>query len=285
MISRKNIIQLVVLVVAVIGIILARVYFHQGTETKSPPTSNIPATPRMLTYTNPAYSIQYPTNWKKTQEKEEITFSSPLESSADTFQEKLSIGPLAGPSTNLDGFFKEYVDMLKKAAAVDNPSDTTLGGYPAHTVIFTVKPKDQPLLKMMQIFTQKGTKLYGITYRAEPDKYDANFATIQTMIGSFHFIISPEELEAFVTCLKDKKVTFYGASWCSHCTEQKELFEKSAKSLPYVECSTPGGKEQTANCKNKGIPGYPTWEFAGGSRVSGLMTLQDLAKKSGCTLS
>ena len=185
MISRKNIIQLVVLVVAVIGIILARVYFHQGTETKSPPTSNIPATPRMLTYTNPAYSIQYPTNWKKTQEKEEITFSSPLESSADTFQEKLSIGPLAGPSTNLDGFFKEYVDMLKKAAAVDNPSDTTLGGYPAHTVIFTVKPKDQPLLKMMQIFTQKGTKLYGITYRAEPDKYDANFATIQTMLQSF----------------------------------------------------------------------------------------------------
>ncbi len=43
----------------------------------------------------------------------------------------------------------------------------------------------------------------------------------------------------FATCIKDSGAKFYGAFWCSHCQEQKAMFGKSSKLLPYVECSTP----------------------------------------------
>lgn len=95
---------------------------------------------------------------------------------------------------------------------------------------------------------------------------------------------SGPNLDAFVQCLKDKKVIFYGAYWCPHCQNQKKLFGSSAKNLPYVECSNPAGTGQTKECDDKQIKGYPTWEFPDGSRVSGEMTLSDLSAKSGCSL-
>lgn len=95
---------------------------------------------------------------------------------------------------------------------------------------------------------------------------------------------STGELDSFATCLKDKKATFYGAFWCPHCQNQKALFGTSVKKLPYVECSTPDGKDQTQICKDKKVSGYPTWEFADGSRESGEQTLAGLATKTGCQL-
>ncbi|MEI6711997.1 MAG: hypothetical protein WCK88_07725 [bacterium] len=38
-------------------------------------------------------------------------------------------------------------------------------------------------------------------------------------------------------CLKEKKVVMFGASWCPHCAEQKKMFGRSAKDMPYFECS------------------------------------------------
>src|ERR687892_1731037 len=53
---------------------------------------------------------------------------------------------------------------------------------------------------------------------------------------------------------------FYGASWCPHCTEQKQLFGESARRLPYVECSVGGpGTRQTAVCQEARVQNYPTW--------------------------
>lgn len=94
----------------------------------------------------------------------------------------------------------------------------------------------------------------------------------------------PGKLDDFARCLEDKGATFYGAFWCPHCQSQKELFEKSEKLLSYVECSTPDGKGQLPICKQKKIEGYPTWEFADGSRETGEVPLQTLADKSGCQL-
>lgn len=91
-------------------------------------------------------------------------------------------------------------------------------------------------------------------------------------------------LDTFAKCLKDSGATFYGASWCSHCQNQKEDFGSSAKYLPYVECSTPDGRGQTQKCKNDGITGYPTWKFADGSSLSGEVKLEVLAQKANCQL-
>lgn len=57
---------------------------------------------------------------------------------------------------------------------------------------------------------------------------------------------------------------FYGAYWCSHCYDQKQAFGKQAmQRIPYVECSREGKNEQAGLCKEKKIPGYPTWEISG----------------------
>ena len=75
-------------------------------------------------------------------------------------------------------------------------------------------------------------------------------------------------------------VVFYGAYWCPHCREQKDLFGSAAALLPYVECDPRGANPQPARCVARGIRVYPTWEF-GGQLVEGVLTLDDLARRSG----
>ncbi len=95
----------------------------------------------------------------------------------------------------------------------------------------------------------------------------------------------PGELDGLAQCLKDKGVTFYGAFWCPHCQAEKAAFGRSARLLPYVECSTPDTQGQTQICIDKKVTGYPTWVFPDGTRQEGEMTPQELADKAGCTLS
>jgi hypothetical protein len=90
--------------------------------------------------------------------------------------------------------------------------------------------------------------------------------------------------DQFAQCLKDKGATFYGAFWCPHCQATKKLFGSSVHLLPYVECSTADASGQTQICIDKKITGYPTWEFADGSRLNGEIPLATLAEKTGCTL-
>lgn len=94
----------------------------------------------------------------------------------------------------------------------------------------------------------------------------------------------PSKYDSFAVCLKDKGAVFYGAFWCQHCQAQKKLFGSSQKLLPYVECSLASGQGQIQACIDKKIEGYPTWEFADGSRLSGELTLQQLADKTSCLL-
>lgn len=73
---------------------------------------------------------------------------------------------------------------------------------------------------------------------------------------------------------------FYGASWCPHCSEQKELFGPSSNRVPYIECS-PGGPRapQAQICNDAGIKTYPTW-IINGQRYSGTQSLDSLAQFS-----
>lgn len=94
----------------------------------------------------------------------------------------------------------------------------------------------------------------------------------------------PGKYDSFATCLKDKGATFYGAFWCPHCQATKKLFGSSQKFLPYVECSTADGTGQTQACIDKKVSTYPTWVFADGTRLTGELTLQELADKTSCVL-
>lgn len=94
---------------------------------------------------------------------------------------------------------------------------------------------------------------------------------------------TPGKLDTFAQCLGEKGAIFYGAFWCPHCQEQKALFGKSKTKLPYVECSQPNRK-QNQTCNDKEVKSYPTWDFADGSRETGLLSLETLAQKTSCPL-
>jgi hypothetical protein len=106
--------------------------------------------------------------------------------------------------------------------------------------------------------------------------------------ASFYFFVGAAakagSLEGFAECLRDKHAVFYGAFWCPHCQQQKALFGAAQRRLPYVECSTPDGRDELPFCLSKGIHEYPTWEFADGSREIEVLSLSRLAEKTGCPL-
>ena len=80
--------------------------------------------------------------------------------------------------------------------------------------------------------------------------------------------------------LTAQNATMYGAFWCPHCADQKELFGKAVKYLPYVECDPDGEDPQPQLCRDKNIAGYPTWEIDG-EFYPGTRSLQELARLSG----
>lgn len=102
--------------------------------------------------------------------------------------------------------------------------------------------------------------------------------------GVLWYSNKPGQYDTFASCIKDSGAKFFGAFWCPHCQEQKALFGKSAKLLPYIECSTPSGDSQTQICKDNDIASYPTWEFPGSGRVTGVLSFAELASSTSCTI-
>ncbi|MBD1913591.1 vitamin K epoxide reductase family protein [Leptolyngbya sp. FACHB-8] len=76
----------------------------------------------------------------------------------------------------------------------------------------------------------------------------------------------------------------FGAYWCPHCHEQKELFGRQAfAKINYVECDPEGANSQTDLCRSiPEVQGYPSWEI-NGQYYSGRQSLQRLAELSGYT--
>jgi hypothetical protein len=79
----------------------------------------------------------------------------------------------------------------------------------------------------------------------------------------------------------------YGAFWCPHCYDQKQLFGKEATELlkteeVYTECDPQGVSPNPKACTDAGIKGFPTWIIKG-QTVSGTQTLEKLAELSGYT--
>jgi uncharacterized membrane protein len=93
----------------------------------------------------------------------------------------------------------------------------------------------------------------------------------------------PEDpmIRALAEHLAEEGARFYGASWCSHCQEQKRLFGASASRLPYIECS-PAGRNapQAPSCTRAGVNSYPTWVIDGRATVGEVLSLAQLAAAS-----
>jgi len=92
------------------------------------------------------------------------------------------------------------------------------------------------------------------------------------------------QLDAFAQCLGTKGAKMYGAFWCPHCAEQKELFGSSFDYAPYIECGIKGSRNIAQVCTDANVKNFPTWVFADGSRVVGKHDLDFLSQATGCPL-
>jgi uncharacterized membrane protein len=89
------------------------------------------------------------------------------------------------------------------------------------------------------------------------------------------------QLRELAEHLSARGAKFYGASWCPHCQQQKDLFGAAGSFLPYVECSPHGSKAPRATaCEVQDINNYPTW-IIDGRRIERVLPVAALATISG----
>jgi hypothetical protein len=90
--------------------------------------------------------------------------------------------------------------------------------------------------------------------------------------------------DAFAQCLATKGAKMYGLYWCPHCIEQKEMFGESFHSVPYVECAIKGTSELAPQCKIAGVKLFPSWQFGMDPPKEGVLSMEALSGKTGCSL-
>ena len=90
--------------------------------------------------------------------------------------------------------------------------------------------------------------------------------------------------DSFAKCLATKQAKMYGLYWCPHCIEQKEMFGEAFHYVPYQECAIKGSSEEAAVCKIAGVKLFPSWQFAGEQPKEGVLSLEALSDKTGCSL-
>ncbi|MGI0489796.1 hypothetical protein ACN4EK_30645 [Pantanalinema rosaneae CENA516] len=89
-------------------------------------------------------------------------------------------------------------------------------------------------------------------------------------------------IDALAKHLQQIGAKMYGAYWCPHCQQQKELFGSPTFSryINYIECDPRGQNAKPNLCRAAKIGGYPTWEI-NGKFYPGTQSLKSLAKWSG----
>lgn len=93
------------------------------------------------------------------------------------------------------------------------------------------------------------------------------------------------EYDAFAKCLASKQAKMYGLYWCPHCADQKAMFGDSFQYVPYVECAIKGVPHELApECKAAGAKLFPSWQFGTDPPKEGVLSLQQLSEKTGCSL-
>ncbi|GJN30193.1 hypothetical protein PR202_gb18482 [Eleusine coracana subsp. coracana] len=107
--------------------------------------------------------------------------------------------------------------------------------------------------------------------------YDNHSLCLASLLYADDFVLEPYETEittesspfaiSLAKHLHSIGAKMYGAFWCSHCNEQKQMFGREATEiLDYVECFPNGagkGKKMASECAAAGLEGFPTWFING----------------------
>lgn len=81
-------------------------------------------------------------------------------------------------------------------------------------------------------------------------------------------------------CLTEKGVKMYGATTCSACITQKNMFGTAIEFIDVVECDQEGQQE----CTDMAIKVTPTW-IINNIKYDGVLSLEGLAELAGCEYS
>lgn len=90
--------------------------------------------------------------------------------------------------------------------------------------------------------------------------------------------------DEFAKCLASKQTKMYGLYWCPHCAEQKEMFGKAFRYVPYVECAIKDSRELAPACQAAAVKLFPSWQFGTNPPKPGVFPLEELSDKTGCAL-
>ena len=91
--------------------------------------------------------------------------------------------------------------------------------------------------------------------------------------------------DSFAKCIATRNAKMYGLYWCPHCVEQKSEFGSSFQYVNYVECASENDPhELTPACKAAGVKLFPSWQFGSDPPKEGVLSLEELSQKTGCSL-
>lgn len=94
---------------------------------------------------------------------------------------------------------------------------------------------------------------------------------------------SNHKYDKFAQCLAAKHAKMYGLYWCPHCLDQKHMFGASFRYVPYVECAL-SQTQEAPECKAAGVDHFPAWQFGAEPAKPGVLSLDALSDKTGCSL-
>ncbi len=148
-------------------------------------------------YTNSDYqfSLDYPQTWSERQIDDPITgevvvFSSPKETEADLFAEKvyLAVEYLSSEPTNLERYSQTVLNRINQTdnSNIELHQDfkTTIDDSPARTVIYS-RQQGALQLQQMESFMIKNNQVYIAIYTAERESFDKFYPTVEKMIDSW----------------------------------------------------------------------------------------------------
>ena len=113
-------------------------------------------------------------------------------------------------------------------------------------------------------------------------------AILILLAGSFYAgrYYKNHKYDSFAKCLATRQAKMYGLYWCPHCADQKRMFGDAFRYVPYVECAVgpPGSGQLAPACQAAAVKLFPSWQFGADPPKEGVLSLEELSAKTGCTL-
>jgi hypothetical protein len=142
----------------------------------------------LVPYNNPnlGFSLEYPSDWQK---EESLSFITPQGGTGDRSPEIINVVTEVLPSSdfNLDSYTNAAMGQVESFENFQllNSSSTTLGGLPAHMIVYTFTDEQTPL-QNLQAWTVKDGVAYVITYGGVPEEFDSSLPALQSVLDSFN---------------------------------------------------------------------------------------------------